>query len=514
MTPSSPSSKRGRSRRAPAHISVRIAHTALGVTAAVVWLVSVMTVTPGGPGVPDAPARAGRPAAAPSPVAAAAREDDVEETATADLVLPLVAVGAAGAVAAYACARRTRRARSRTTPGGTPVRLTDAPSPDPGPERQARALLVEADDCVRTCREELLFAEAVAGPQAVAPYAAALRAAESELSAAFRMRQRYDEGVPAEETARRHALAGIVGRCAEAGRRLDAQAAAFDVLRGLERGPGPALEVAEARFRELAAVRAPAAESLLADLGKRYAPGAVAPVAGHLDRAKDRLVFATTRLNLARQCADRDEPDRAAAHLRAAEGAVAQAGVLVAGVERFAEELAEAEGLVPAALTGAETELAAAGAARAVRADAVPAAVRAELTGGPYDPLDALRRIVRAVTPLASGRAGVLGAAAELAARSAVGAAEDYATTHRGVVGAEARTRLTAAHRLLPDDPLTADALAHEARTLAERDVRDHGHLETPLLAGVLLAGPADPAPASYGGPRTRARRGTTSGPS
>ncbi|MEJ8670972.1 hypothetical protein WKI71_28935 [Streptomyces sp. MS1.AVA.1] len=70
------------------------------------------------------------------------------------------------------------------------------------------------------------------------PFARALRDAEAELAVAFRMRWQYENGVPEEAAARRHALAGIVGRCEEAGRLLDAQAAAFDQVRGLEEGLG------------------------------------------------------------------------------------------------------------------------------------------------------------------------------------------------------------------------------------------------------------------------------------
>ncbi|MCF4140169.1 hypothetical protein L1856_30080 [Streptomyces sp. Tue 6430] len=60
-----------------------------------------------------------------------------------------------------------------------------------------------------------------------------------------------------------------------------------------------------------------------------YAATASASVVGYAEQAKDRLVFATLRLNLARQADDSDRPAEAARHLRAAEGAIAQAAVLV-----------------------------------------------------------------------------------------------------------------------------------------------------------------------------------------
>jgi hypothetical protein len=531
-----------------------------------VWLVLPAMTTAAGP-----PVAITRPGPAASATTTAAPQED--GTHTADLVLPLIAAGAAGVLGAYAFVRRTRRARARTTPAAAhPAGGVLPPRPyRPGLgeiDRQAGAALVEADDCVRASREELAFAEARFGAEAVEPYARAVRAAEAELMSALRMRQRYDEGVAADEPARRQALTGIVGRCAEAGRRLDAEAAGFDALRALERGTGAALGVAETRFRELTG-RTTAAGTTLAALAERYAPAASAAVVGHLEQARDRLVFATGRLNRARQAADLGDSAGAVAQLRAAEGAVAQAGLLVDGVERLAADLAAAEKLVGAALTGAETELAAvravlpptgegggppdAGAAagevpdtrkpvsegaatvaarldlapgelrsRVLHADAVLSSVRQEVTGGrPWDPLGALRRIVAAVAPVAGGRTGVLTAAARLTAGSATAAADDVVATHRGVVGATARTRLAAARELLGAADLTglvrADGLARQARELAEQDIRVHGTPaagagdpagQEPGAAGAVLGGilPAGGTPARFGGPATRAR--------
>ncbi|MFE0673943.1 hypothetical protein [Streptomyces sp. NPDC058867] len=489
---------RGRPRRATAHISVLVAQAVVGVVIAVAWL-----VLPGMTSEPDAPV-----AVAPDrPVASAAAQEEPAGSDAADLVLPLAVAVAAVAVAGYVYLRRSRRARTRTTPGG---RAGPAAGTAPGTvDEEARDLLVAADDWVRTSAEELSFAEELSGPLPAAPAARALRDARAELASAFRMRQRYDDGLPEDEAGRRHALAGIVGRCEEAGRRLDAEAAGFDQLRGLEAGPGPALGVAEGRFRDLAG-RTGSADALLAELNRRYGASSTAGVAGYVEQAKDLLMFATSRLNEARQAADRDETGPAVRQLRTAEGAVARSAVLVGAVERLAGELASAADLVAAALTGAEAEIAGARERAAAapgrppdpridHADEALAAVREEVTGGPYDPLEALRRIVRGVAPVADGRAGVLTAAAALVARSAAAAADDHIATHRGAVGGTPRTRLAEARRLLdsgpgPTDLLTADALARRARELAEQDVRAH---------------PAEATgAASFGGPRTCDRRG------
>ncbi|MFJ4951225.1 hypothetical protein [Streptomyces sp. NPDC088760] len=516
---------RGRPRRATAHIPVRVTQAVLGALAGAGWLVlPVMTVEAHDP-VPVASAGAVAGAAAPQQ----------DGTSAADLVLPLVAGVTAVALAGYGYLRRTRRARTRTTPG-----TVSAQPPVPTPadsERQARAALRLADDCVRAGREELCLVRELFGEKQTEPFTHALRAAETELSAAFAIWRRYEEGVPEEASARRQALVGVIGRCAEAGRRLDAEAAALDRLRGLDgaeeggdRGVEAALVVAEERFRELAA-RAVTAQEKLATLRERYAPSAGGPVAGYVEQAKDRLLFATARLNEARQAADAGDRGRAVRQLRAGEGAVVQAGVLVDGVERLAAQLREAAALVPAALTGAEAELAAARGgtertttaephARPAHADVVLAAVREELTGGPYDPLDALRRITRAAQRLDGARSGVLDTAALLVARSSVAGAEEFIAVHRGAVGAEARARLAEAVRELgAGNNARADAAAGEARELAERDVRAYGTpylgteaatagLAGAVLGGILLAETPDAGPpASYGGPRTRSRR-------
>ncbi|WP_406473795.1 hypothetical protein [Streptomyces sp. NBC_01615] len=523
---------RNRSRRATSHIAVRVAHAVLGGLVAVGWL--VLPLARAGSGDPATLARnvrvtdeAGAQEAAGGP--------GQDGTATGDLVLPLVAVGAAAALAAYGYGRRKRRARTRTTPGGGFAHAMPVPVHEL--DGNARKLLVATDDCVRTSAEELGCATAQFGDEAVKPYAQALAYAKSELAEAFRLRQRLDEAAPADS---RGMLEEIVLRCTEAGRRLDSEAAGFDQLRALERNAATSLEHAESRFRELAA-RTPATETTFGDLHKRYAPSASIPVTGHVEQAKDRLVFATIHLNQARQSLDRGDVGKAIAYLRAAEGAVDQAGLLVNGVDRLAGELASAAGQLPAALTAVEAGLAEArrrlltagvGAlpGHVAHAEALLADVRRLTAAGPYDPVDVLRLVAEAGTVLAStsdgvpsseGAGGLLDHAL-LPARGAVAVAGGFITTHRGAVGCEARTRLAEAERRVALAPLLlevqrADVLARQARELAERDVRVFGNpyggregagVGGAVLGGILLG--VGGGPASFGGPRTRSRRATS----
>ncbi|MFE2245613.1 TPM domain-containing protein [Streptomyces lavendulae] len=442
------------------------------------------------------------------------------ESGAGDYVLPVVVVGAAGALGAYAYARRKRGRGGR---GGGPGTATAHPGwggsraePMPLPELdgRARALLVETDDAVRTSTEELGFATAQFGDEAVAAFTTAVEYAGNELTHAFRLRQQLDDAYPEDDATRRRMLDEIVARCTEANRRLDAESADFDRLRDLEKNAPQALAAVEARFRALGG-RTTTAGATLTALAGRYADSASAPVAANAAQAEDRLLFATTHLGEARTAVGTGDNGRAAVHVRAAEGAVDQAATLVDAVERRARELAEAAGKLPVALNETEGDLAdarglltgtAEGAStgdlrgRIGRAESVLADVRREEAAGRYDPIDALRRIEEADAALdealagarerESGRqrAAALLDQALLSARSAIGAATDYVTTSRGAVGSQARTRLAEAQRhlersasLAGQDPAgalaeaqRADSLAREAQQLAEQDVRGY----------------------------------------
>ncbi|MEU6165618.1 TPM domain-containing protein [Streptomyces tanashiensis] len=458
------------------------------------------------------------PTLTPGPADPGAAPDD--GTSATDLVLPLVLVGGAGAVAAYAYTKRRRRAETRTTPGGGrgwgPPKETAPPSLEEL-DGEARRTLVATDDAVRTSQEELGFASAQFGEEAVRPFTEAVDFAQEQLTASFRLRQKLDDSFPEDDSTRRAMLDEILRRCAEANARLDAETEDFDRLRALERTAPEALGTVEAAFREQTG-RIGTAEASLAAMRERYAETAVAPVAGDVEQAKDRLVFATTHVNQARQQIDAGDNGGAAVHIRAAEGAVDQAARLTEAVDRRAQELAEAEGKLPGALGETDADLAEAGGllkgtaegvstadlqGRIARAEAVIAEVRRGVDAGRYDPIDALRRVEEADAALdealegareresGTRRARALLDQVMLTARSAIGAAADYITTHRGAVGSEARTRLAEAQRrwekarslAAADDPQAAlaeaqqaDALARRAQDLAEQDVRTYGN--------------------------------------
>ncbi|WP_406151784.1 TPM domain-containing protein [Streptomyces sp. NBC_01012] len=469
---------------------------------------------------------------------------------SAGLILPLALVVVAGAVAALTFARRRRRTLTRTTPAapaaggwgagaGAPA---EAPVPLPDLDARAKEDLVDTDDAVRTSEEELGFATAQFGEEAAAPFAEAVQHARSQLTASFRLRQQLDDAFPEDDATRRRMLDEIISRCGDANGRLDAVSEDFDRLRSLERTAPQAVATAESTFRDLVA-RVHASDAALGAMRERYAESAAAPAAGDIEQAKDRVVFTTSALNQAREAVDSGDNSKAAVYVRAAEGAIKQVSTLVDAVDRRSGELAEAADKLPAALTGTETDLADARGlldgtqqgvptadlrGRVARAESVVRDVRGELDPGPYDPIDALRRVEEADAALdealagarereqGSGRARSLLDQAMLTARSAIGAAADYITTHRGAVGSQARTRLAEAQRRWEsarqlsdgDDPQgalaeaqQADALATQARSLAEQDVRGYhdrsgfggprggGGAGGAVLGGIILGG-------------------------
>ncbi|MFE3932744.1 TPM domain-containing protein, partial [Streptomyces goshikiensis] len=204
------------------------------------------------------------------------------QSGAGDFVLPVVVVGAAGALGAFAYTRRRRKtgaaAWGTTGWGAQPATTTALPLPEL--DSKAKALLVDTDDAVRTSTEELGFASAQFGDEAVRTFTAALEHAKSELTQAFRLRQQLDDAYPEDDATRRRMLDEIVARCTEANRRLDAESADFDRLRDLEKNAPAALATVEAHFSELAG-RTTTAEATLTALAGPYPDTASAPVAAN-----------------------------------------------------------------------------------------------------------------------------------------------------------------------------------------------------------------------------------------
>ncbi|WP_346092965.1 TPM domain-containing protein [Pseudonocardia benzenivorans] len=394
----------------------------------------------------------------------------------------------------------TRRRRSAvttseaTTPAGAPQQPAGPPDPFPGESTEdlgyrSSQALIAVDDAVRTSEQELSAARAHFGEEPVAPFAAALDASRADMLAAFEIRQQLDDDVPEDEPTQRRMHAEILRLATAADERLDAQVEAFDRLRGLEAdAPGYVEGVAS---RVAAATGSVATvEAAWDELRRRWAATSLEPVAGNLDQAKALLADAATEIAEAR--ARLATPPQAVVDGRAAEDAVTQAETLLAGVERRDRELVEAAGRIPAARAEVEQDLAEAAtlpsADRAVVAraraalDAAAAAADAPLP----DPVAALHLLEEADAALdrtiadareQQDRDRRTAAALDqvlVTARSAVAAAEDFVTTRRGAIGAQARTRLAEAQRHLQaatagGDPAVALRSAQQAESMAQQ---------------------------------------------
>lgn len=464
--------------------------------------------------------------------------------------------------------------RRRTDTGAGPKSSTGESTIDEL-DRRADLMLVRTDDALRTSEQDLEFARAESGDDAVATFVAALEEANEHLDRTFRLREQLDESSSAGTAARRKILEEMLQRLADANESLDGRASAFDKLRALEENTSVLLDTVMAVATE-ARARLNQTRSSLAAMSERYSASALEAVAGNDDQAADRLEFAGSAAATAREKLVAGDRAAAAVATLAAQHAAAQADHLMEAVDKLAADLAEAgRGLEDAVKQTAQDlaearELLAGGpeprdlVGQVAAAEHILSRIRRELESGTVDPIGAIKNIERADQSLRgvleSGRdddARIARAEARLdvsmlAARAEISAATDYITTHRGGVGAEARTRLAEARRSLAEaqdrlrtDSITALKLAHRAHERASRalhlalgeagafppqvGVLGGAGLKAAMLGGILIrtgpggssgsggsddlrdvSGPdaASYGPGSFGGVGTRGRRG------
>jgi uncharacterized membrane protein YgcG len=421
------------------------------------------------------------PAISSAPAAAAASNGGGSKAGVIFAVLGIVIVAA---VFIFFFVRR-RGQRQDAEPGGLTL---------PQLEAKAGHLLVTTDDAIRTSEQELGFASAQFGDDAAAPFATAMDDAKSELAAAFKLRQLLDDDIPEDDATKRTMLTELIQRCENANKILDEQATAFDKLRNLEKNAPQMVAQLTADAQQHAAELTTARATLTA-MSTQYAPSAVAPVAGNADEAASRLQFLNGAITQAQQAITAGETSRAAVLVQAAQGALDQASQLIDGVGRRASELTEASNGLASAMAAVDANIAEAAASPstqvrtlAMQAQAAVAQVRSAQGTGPFDPLDALRQVEEANAPLDQAlagareeqerqqRAAAMLQQAMLTARSSIGAASDFITTHRGAIGSTARTRVAEAQRhldqamaLAQPDPENAIAHAQHAAALADQ---------------------------------------------
>lgn len=399
-----------------------------------------------------------------------------------------------------------RRKRKRAAGGEVGAGQVPLPSIEEL-RRQAGSALVQIDDAVKTSEEELGFAVASYGEASTESFRAALDAAKAKVAEAFTLQQQLDDATPDTESERREWYGGILRLAAEADAILDEQAAQFDELRALERDAPAQLARVQEEATAAEATIAPAEQRLVA-LGAQYAASATAPVADNPTQARSRIGFAREALAAASTDVAAGDAAQAAVGIRAAEESVDQTTLLTTAVERLAADLAAADTAVAAGVGELDRDVATARGLQNAEASAVAdrvaaesAALRAAIGVPGRDPIALQAKLEQVDAEIDAVIQSVRDAAEQAArvqaqlsrslttARSQVQAAEDYLVARRGAIGAEARTRLAEAGRLLVEaqgaattDPAAAltaaqraERLAAEAMSFAQRDVGGYG---------------------------------------
>ncbi|MGW3946780.1 TPM domain-containing protein [Micrococcus endophyticus] len=404
---------------------------------------------------------------------------------------------------------------------------------------RAGSKLVAADDAIRSSEQELGFAMASYGEDAVRTFREDIDQAKEHMRASFQLQHQLDDHIPDTEEDQRSWLKEIIQRSDAVGAALASHQKDFDSLRDLENNVPEALERIDARLPE-ARARVQQAESSISALHGQYAESALAEVADNAAQARERLDFVETAEAKARQAWETQDRSTAALAVRAAEESLSQVdtlteavgkaegslrtivGNLQTGLAQSEQDLAEAEALVA---NGSHPELA--GPVAGMKTTL--AAVRRSLSGGRPDPLDLLHQLEAAHRQLNTPLSGVRDAreqarqasqmlnSAIAQAQAQIDGTADFIGARRGAVGSEARTRLAEADHTLRaaidlsrTDPVTAlqqaqraSQLAERASELARQDVEGFGYgggMYGPGMGGMYGGRQRSGAGASFGG--------------
>ncbi|MES2094635.1 MAG: hypothetical protein V4531_12600 [Actinomycetota bacterium] len=355
---------------------------------------------------------------------------------------------------------------------------------------RANVLLVRLDDAVATAVEDLGFAVAQFGEDRTRSFAAALAAARTDLTEAFRLRQRLDDSEPDTATERREWNDRIVHLCQSSLDALSNEVSTFDALR--RRESDAPTELGGVRMLVVqTSMRVPGSEASLATLAARYSAEAVATVSGNVTAARELLTSAgqgaeaaNARLAdpLATDLADRVQDARAAA---------IGAGRLLDAVDALGVSLAEQSSRLAGLAARGRSDLAEARTARdtapdpatgtriGAAIDRMESALEALDDRDPGTSIGALEDAMATLdSALASARnetqrleharAALVGVL--VSARSQIAATQDFIERRRGGVGTDARTRLAEAQRLLvvaeaQSDPVAALDTARSSAT-------------------------------------------------
>ena len=390
--------------------------------------------------------------------------------------------------------------------------------------KRAGSLLIAADDAIKSSEQELAFAMASYGDDAVQTFTADLAAAKTHMSESFKMQQQLDDHIPDTEAQQRTWLKDIIGRCEAVNQSLQAHKDDFDALRELEKNAPAALAEAH-RNAAAAGGRLEAAEKTLTQLRGRYSEPALTQISDNIEQAHQRLEFVENAAETARTKLGEGDTASAVVAVRAAEESVHQADVLLDAIEKRGRELDSARAALQRAAADARQDLAQARAFAANGAnaglagpvagvEAALAAIEQEATAR-NNPVDLLQRLEAANAQLDTALEGIRDRQEQerrardslqhaiMSAQAQISGTSDYIRARRGGVGSEARTRLAEAERNLQQaialqspDPVSAlayaqqaNVLAAQAADLAQQDVDGFGGMGGGFGGGGMYSG-------------------------
>ncbi|MFK4790613.1 TPM domain-containing protein [Microbacterium sp. ZW T5_56] len=371
--------------------------------------------------------------------------------------------------------------------------------------QDAGIALVRTDDVVKASEQEMDYARAQFGDDAIGEFTTALQAASKNLDEAFGLKQKLDDEIPDADQQKIEWNQRIIQLCSETTTDLESKKADFDQLRKLEQNAPAALENVR-RLRATAAAEIERADQILAGLAQTYAASAITAVTDNTTQARSRITFTDQQIAAAESAIAAGQTGDAAISIRAAEGAIQQATQLEDAVEALAKNLTAAEQRGGELVREIQNDIQAAqglpdssGAIAQTAATAAQQLRQAQslLGNAARDPLEALRMLDAANTAIdaviARGRdeaakiqraQSMLGSALQRA-DTQIASAESFILNRRGAISSTARTRLSQAQQnanqaraLASTDPVqalslaqSADRLASEALRLAQNDM-------------------------------------------
>lgn len=345
---------------------------------------------------------------------------------------------------------------------------------------RANIALVRLDDAVNENEDELGFAIAQFGDERSQSFGEAIAAARTALAEAFRLKQQLDDAEPDSSTQRREWNQRILHLCESSQSSLADEAAAFDALRRADSDAPAELKAVRMLIVSLT-MRVPASEATLSRLGSSYSSTVVDTVRSNLSDARELLKTAAQRAGDADTQLSDPGATGAAEVVQDARSSAQRAARLLDAVDNLGVSLAAQTSRLAELVAKSKADLAEGRIARDSVRDpdssgaigSAIAALESVLTGfDEADPAASIARIDAATAgldaALASARnqsqrlehaqaalAGVL-----VGARSQIAATKDFIEGRPGSVGADARTRLAEAQRLLVVAEAQADPVA------------------------------------------------------